>query len=79
MTGRKKAPAARLVCPRCSQPVFYVIGSRMTRLGVSRTKQCSKCDLRVLTLEVAQIPGLRRAYRRLLRALGEQLPLPLGE
>lgn len=63
-------------CPRCELFTMAVVYSKPGKLGRSRTRRCLNCKHERRTLETEVIPGLRRAVRRLRKALGVQLPLP---
>lgn len=64
-------------CPRCETFTMQVVASRLGRFGRARTRRCQSCKHTRRTLETALVPGLRRAIRKLRKAAGKQLSLPL--
>lgn len=70
-------PAYDHWCSRCELFTMKVVVSKQGKYGRARTRRCLNCKHERRTLETPLIPGLRRAIRRLRKAMGEQLRLPL--
>lgn len=64
-------------CPHCELFTMQVVSSKLGKLGRARTRRCANCKHERRSLETLLVPGLRRAIRKLRRANGEQLALPL--
>jgi hypothetical protein len=70
-------PAYDRWCHSCETFTLGVVASKLGKLGRARTRRCLNCKREKRTLETLMVPGLRRAIRKLRKAHGEQLSLPL--